>query len=223
MNVCPHCGCPVDNKDVAEATPQQVEVTGVRVSKKSKKVIIIAIIIAVVVAIAAVVGIQFYKKYAAEKVSEEYESNLNAVAYSMLEDAATAEECGNLINSVWYNAIFEKSDDTTDKYTKPNGSFVSDFNDALQALFNDSDFSSDISEIESGQDTVQEYMKKLKNPPDQYKDAYAAISEMYDAYLSLTNLVIDPSGNLQTYSSNFSDADSEMVNSYNSTKVYLED
>jgi len=66
-------------------------------------------------------------------------------------------------------------------------------------------------------------MKKLKNPPEEYKDAYETISELYDAYISLTNLVTNPTGNLQTYSQNFSEADNEVLNCFNSLKMYLEE
>jgi len=45
-------------------------------------------------------------------------------------------------------AIYEKRDDKTDKYTRPKGYFVSDFNDALGNLYADSSFSSKISSIE---------------------------------------------------------------------------
>ncbi len=227
--ICPNCGCPVENKSAEEAAPQQVEVTGVRMTKKSKKIIAIVAIIAVIVAVVSVVGVQVYKKQAAEKAaaeaqqaSEEYASNLNLAVISMLSGASDAETCGNLIKSVWYNAIYEERDDSTDEYTRPNGYFVSDFNDALSNLFSDSSFASDISDIESNQDTVQDLMKNLKNPPEEYEDAYEAVNDMYDAYIAFTNLVTSPSGSLQTYSSNFNDADSEMLNTYNSAKVCLE-
>lgn len=227
--ICPNCGCPVEDKSAEEAAPQQVEVTGVRMTKKSKKIIAIVAIIAVIVAIVSVVGVQAYKKQVAEKAaaeaqqaSEEYASNLNLAVISMLSGASDAETCGNLIKSVWYNAIYEERDDSTDEYTRPNGYFVSDFNDALSNLFSDSSFASDISDIESNQDTVQDLMKNLKNPPEEYEDAYEAVNDMYDAYIAFTNLVTSPSGSLQTYSSNFNDADSEMLNTYNSAKVYLE-
>lgn len=50
--------------------------------------------------------------------------------------------------------------------------------------------------IEDNQDTVDALMKKLKNPPDEYKDAYDAVSDLYDAHISLTNCATDPSGSL---------------------------
>lgn len=230
MESCPKCGCPIENDATSEVMPQQVEVTGVKVSKKSKKLIVIGIIAVIAVAISAAVGVQVHKKNVAakaaaeaQKQSEEYGSNLSLAAYSMLSGASDAETCGNLIKQVWYNAIYKESDSKTDKYTKPDGYYVSDFNDALQNLFSDSGFSSQLADINDNKDTVNSLMKKLKNPPEDYKDAYDSLSKLYDAYISLTNLATDPTGSLQTYSQNFNDADSETLNCYNALKMYLEE
>ena len=227
--LCEKCGCPVNASNETEKepiVPQQVEVTGVKVTKKSKR-IIVSVVVVIVAIIASIFGAgQMQKKKAAEeakKRNEEYAINLELVTYSMLSGASDAETCGNLIKQVWYNAIYEEYDDSTDKYTRPNGYFVSDFNDALQNLYADSSFSSQISGIKDNQDTVNSLMKKLKNPPDEYEDAYEAVTELYDAYLTLTNLATDPSGSLQTFSSNFSDADSETLKCFNAVKMYLEE
>lgn len=75
--------------------------------------------------------------------------------------------------------------------------------------------------IEDNQDTVNALMKKLKNPPDEYKDAYDAVSDLYDAYISLTNCATDPSGSLQTYSSTFNDTNT--LNAYKTMELYLDD
>lgn len=230
MKVCPKCGCPIENAVEMEAAPQQVEVTGVKITKKSKKMIVIAVITVIAAATITTIGVQMYKKNVAAKVaaeaqkqSEEYGTNLNMAAYSILSGASDAETCGNLIKQVWYNSIYEQSDSKTDKYTKPNGYYVSDFNDALKNLFLDSSFNDQIEDINDNKDTVNSLMKKLKNPPEEYKDAYESISKLYDAYLSLTNLATDPAGNLQTYSQNFNDADNETLNCYNALKMYLEE
>ena len=230
MDICPKCGCPIENIIETDKTPQQVEVTGVKITKKSKKIIVIATIAVLAAAIITAIGVQTHKKNVAakavaeaQKQSEEYGTNLNMAAYSMLSGASDAETCGNLIKQVWYNAIYKESDSTTNKYTKPDGYFVSDFNDALQNLFSDSSFSGQIADINSNKDTVNSLMKKLKNPPEEYKDAYESLSKLYDAYISLTNLVTDPTGSLQTFSQNFNDADNETLNCYNALKMYLEE
>ena len=223
--VCQKCGCPVEEetKQTADA-PQQVEVTGVKVPQKSKKTIAI-IAIAIVVVLVAIFAVQQVQKQNAAKeaarISQEYGENLELTTMTMLSGAANAESCGNLIKSVWYNAIYEERDSTTDKYTRPKGYWVSDFNEALGNLFADSSFVQKINDIESNQNEVQSLMKDLKNPPEEYKDAYEAISELYDAYTKLTNLVTNPTGSLQTLSSNFNDADTETSNCYSAMKLYI--
>ena len=218
MTECPNCGCP--------DKPQKVEVTGVKVTKKIK-VIIGVVVVLLALGGATVFGVnQYQKKKAAEEYAqrvEEYSDNLQLAAVTMLTGASDAESSANLIKQVWYNAIYEKRDDKTDKYTRPKGYFVYDFNDALGNLYADSSFSSKISSIEDNQDTVNGLMKKLKNPPDEYKDAYDAVSDLYDAYISLTNCATDPSGSLQTYSSTFNDADTNTLNAYKAMELYLDE
>lgn len=225
---CPNCGCPVDEMNVTDKQdrPQKVEVTGVKVTKRVK--VIIGILVALLlVGGATIFGVNQYQKKkeaeAYEQRVEAYADNLELATYLMLSGASEAETCGNLIKKVWYNAIYEERDDATDKYTRPKGYFVSDFNEALGNLFSDTSFMNKIRSIEDNQETVSLLMKELKNPPEEYKDAYEAIMELYDAYLSLTNLATDPSGSLQTFSTNFNDADTETLNCYKAMKLYLDD
>ena len=228
--ICSKCGCPVEeNEKVQESQKvQQVEVTKVNLgSNFSKKTIII-----IIVAFLALIGIGFGIKTVnenkaaveAKKASEEYEKNLETITLKMLTGAADAEECGNLIKSVWYNSIYKKADSKTDKYTRKNsgyGSFYDDFNDALSNLFSDSYYSSKIENIKKNQNEVNDLMKKMKNPSEEWKESYDDLKDYYDDYLYFTNLVINPSGSLQTFSSNFNDADTNALNGYNKMKQYL--
>ena len=61
----------------------------------------------------------------------------------------------------------------------------------------------------------------FKENPKMYSSE--KMQEFYDAYMTLTNLVTDPSGNLQTYADSFSKADTDASNCYKAMKVYLED
>ena len=67
MYTCPKCGCPIENTIETEKIPQQVEVTGVKITKKSKKIIVIATIAVIVAAIIAAIGVQTHKKKVAVK------------------------------------------------------------------------------------------------------------------------------------------------------------
>ena len=228
MSECPNSGCPVEEQLNAQLNekPQKVEVTGVKVTRKIKIIIGIAIAVLILGGVTIFGVTQYQKKKAAKEYAESvktYSDNLELATVTMLKGAGDAEDCGNLIKNVWYNAIYKEKDDETDKYTRPDGYFLSDFNDALGNLFVDSSFSSKIDSIDKNQDTVNSLMKKLKNPPEEYKDAYDALSDFYDAYLALTGCATDPSGSLQTYSSTFNDADTDTLNSYKAMQQYLGD
>ena len=204
LSACPKCGCP---------KPSFTEKT----QKSKHKGIIISIISVTLIAV-FILGFSIMQK---AKVLEYY-SNMETVSFTMLDGAAKAENAGNLIKSVWYNAIYEKRDVETDKYTMKNGKFVDDFNDALSNLFADENFMNSISEIELNQSNVTDLMKKLRNPPTQYEEAYSVLKNFYDNYLQMTTLVISPTGSLQTFSEDFNTYDTDTVNSYEKMKLYLD-
>ena len=107
-DVCPKCGCPVEDAKENETAPQQVEVTGVKIAKKSKKIIAIVAVVILIVTLIAVAVVQGQKKKEAEEAAkriEEYSANLELVTYSMLSGAGDAETCGNLIKKVWYGSV----------------------------------------------------------------------------------------------------------------------
>lgn len=222
---CHNCGCPVPPKmeSIGEA-PQKVEVTAVNlppIAQNTKKYIITVVVAIIAIIAALFIGNNVKQKKLAEEAAQQkaaYASNLETASFTMLMGAIEAEDAGNLIKKVWYNEIYGEYDSETSKYT--NG--ASDFNEALSNLFADSDFRATISSIETNQDTVASLMKKLKNPPEEYEDAYDAIKELYDAYTKLTNLATSPSGSLQTYSENFNSADTEVVNCYEAMQMYID-
>lgn len=229
MEACPNCGCPVPtNEEIVEETPQKVEVTAVNLPKmntNTKKYVIIACVAVLAIIIALFVGNKVKEQKLAEEAAQrsaDYANTLETASFTMLLGAIEAEEAGNLIKSVWYNAIYEERDSKTDKYTRPNGWWVDDFNEALGNLFADSTFKSTISSIKSNQELVAGLMKDLKNPPEEHEEAYEAIKELYDAYTALTNLATNPTGSLTTFSQNFNAADTEVANCYDAMKLYID-
>ena len=192
LTTCPNCGCP--NSAVKQK------------QKKHKGVIISIIVFALIVVSVLGIGISQKAK----------------VSFTMLDGAAKAENSGNLIKSVWYNAIYEERNSETDKYTMKNGKFVDDFNDALSELFADENFSNSISEIETNQYEVANLMKQLKEPPKKYEEAYSVLKVYYDNYLKMTKIVISPTGSLNTFSEDFNTYDNNTVDSYEKMKLYLD-
>lgn len=217
---CPHCGCPVEKPKPEE--PQKVEVTNFKFSFNKKKRNIILAVIAIVI-LGSITGI-IVKKNLDQKRIEEYQNNLSEAVSTMLSGASKAEKAGNLVHSVWSNAIYEKEDDETDKYVK-DSDFIYfkalDFNDALANLYADSSFQTDISAIEYNQKKVQSYMKELKNPPSEFEEAYEALKKFYDAYNELVGCATNPTGSLSTYTSSFNEADSNTLNCYKAMDIYI--
>lgn len=219
---CPVCGCPVDNNSEVKENLQKVEVASINIPKMSKKkkgIILATVIILVVVVSSIIVGIFISNKNSRAK----YQDNLSLATTTMLLGAANAEEAGGLIHDVWYNTIYEKRDTKTDKYTKDKyGSFNDDFNDSLATLMLDEDFKNDLKAIKSNQDLTNSIMKDLVNPPEEFEEAYDKLQELYDSYLELTNLAVNPTGNLSSYTSNFNSADTAVSNAYKAMQRYVD-
>lgn len=226
VKACPHCGYPIvseEKQSVPSNTPQQVEVVSVKVNpQKTKKIIIGAIAAVVLIAVCAlaVVITNQQKEAAAQQEAAaaraEYIENLTLARATMLAGGAEAESLCNLTKSVWYNTIHEKSDSTTDAYTKNNysGKFNDDFNDSLSSLYRDSGTRSTVSKIKENQEAVAEIMRDLQSPPDDLASCFETIEAMYDTYSRFTSLAISPSGSFNSYSENFRTYDDDFMRYY---------
>ena len=202
MTICPNCGYP-------NSTLKQKK-------RKNKSALTLMLLFALIVVI--ILGIRVYQK--AKEL--EYYSDMEAASYAMLNGAADAEIAGNLIISVWYNAIYKEQDSETDQYTMKDGKFVDDFNDALSRLFADENFINSISKIEANQSEVTDLMKQLINPPKKYREAYSVLQEYYYNYLKMTNAVISPTGSYNTFSKDLTAYDNDTVDSFEKMKLYLD-
>lgn len=155
---------------------------------------------------------------------KKYADNYEKIVNLMFNGARDAESAGTLIHDVWSNTIYEKYSSTTDEYTlDSSGQFYDDFNTSLMTLMISDDFRSDIKEIKENQEEVQKLMKEMKNPPEEYKDAYDALKDFYEAYTKMVSYATDPSGNLSSYTEGFNDADTETLNAYKATLLYMEE
>jgi len=55
-----------------------------------------------------------------------------------------------------------------------------------------------------------------------YRADYIILKDFYDAYLELTNLVLNPTGSLQTFTDDFNEADSKVANALKKISIYIE-
>lgn len=181
-------------------------------------------LLAILAVIAA--GVMLREREAAEEAlrrSREYEENLRLVVDAMLSGAVEAEECCNLTVQVWNNAIWQQEDDATNPYTKPEGRFVTDFNDALYNLYADPAFCAKLDDITENQRTVEAIVRRLKKPPEEHEAAHASLAECYEAYRTFTDMALNPTGSLNTFSEEFDEVDTEFVRCYRRMQFYLQD
>lgn len=210
---CPKCGCPITRKN----------------KTNNKKLIVIIVLIIVLIA-GAIVGVvamknkqEKEKNQEAARQVEEYGENLQKACETMLQSSADAEEFCLLVSDVWYNSINQIKDDRTNLYTRystPNGFFYDDFNDAINSLFSKEE--STVNELKDTKSSVGELMKQLSNPPEEYKQAYDDLKELYDAYLALVNHAVSPQGSYNEYTDTYNELDTEVVKKYETMKIYLE-
>lgn len=151
-------------------------------------------------------------------LSEDYTHNLTAATYTMLNGGSMAEEAGNFVLEVWHDAIYDEPSIKTATYLVD----ADDFNDALSNLYGATSFKSKLSAIQDNQDEAKALMQKLQNPSRKNKEAYAAIKELYNAYLAFTNMVMSPDGSYTSFSSAFADADAVMLTRYKAMELYIE-
>jgi hypothetical protein len=229
VKACPNCGYPIIEEDGTYATePQQVELTGVSIKTKPtfKKNASIAVISLIAIAI-LIFGYKTISEKNAEKIYKqafnEYVDNLYLIQMSMLNGAAEAESLCNLTSQVWRNAIYEDRSSETDKYTRPDGYFVSDFNVALDNLYDDSSTKDTIAKIISNQVEVKELIKTLQAPPEGLEKCYDTVTEFYTAYKGFTDLAINPTGSLQSFNETVNERKSNLLANYEKLSTLIPD
>lgn len=208
---CPHCGYPFEEDSIQneEIKPQQVELTGVKISGLNYKRTALFTLMGLILIVAIFLGVKMRSERVAELAYQDefnrYIDNLNLAQFSMLSSGSDAEGLCNLTAKVWYNTIYEKHDSTTDKFTRYSTTwgteyFEDDFNVALSKLFDASTTKSTIADIESNQILVKDMMKELQNPPEGLEKCYNTVTELYTAYKGLSDLAISPTGSLTSFS-----------------------
>lgn len=157
---------------------------------------------------------QYEKEQQAEQQAEEkYITDMKDAVSTMRSDADDANDLCELTMKVWYNAIYKESSSETDEYTKKNGSFVSDFNDALGSLYTDK--TGDYTTLNIHMKNLSNKMGEFRNPPQQYEDCYKEFTSTFAAYKSLINLTVDYNGSYNSVSSDMREKENAFEEAYN--------
>lgn len=224
VKACPHCGYPLIEETISEQIPQQVEVTAIKLKKqpsKKLKVFFIIFSVLVLIAISVFTFTSYTKATKAKEARSTYIDNLTLISTSMLLGSSEAESLCNLTGSVWRNTIYEESDSSTDKFTKSTYGFNDDFNVSLAKLFADTSTTQTIDSIKSNQTLVSSIMKELKNPTPEFEKSYDTLSELYSSYQGLTDLAINPSGNLTSFLQSKSDKVDKFMEYYKKLETQI--
>lgn len=232
---CPQCAFPTGKADNVEKRNkeediQKVQVTSVAISPSSKRKWKRSLFIAALILVASVsVAFLFTsaKNHALERqkqeAEEEYQGYIDYIYICVAKSAFECDECGRLIHAVWSNTIFHTDDAETDPFTKEDGGFRDDFNDSIDALFNDSEFKEKTARITEARFEAEEYIKKMMSPPEKYREAYAAAKEMYDSFMQFSTLVLSPSGNLKSYTESFGILEQDITNKIKNANLHTSD
>ena len=203
-DVCSNCGYPLNSHEIE---------TGEKQKSKSvfKKKWFWVLTICVVFLMSIVLLVSNNAR------TENYNIEICTAVDEIMAVSADAENVGNQICSVWNNAIFDKDNENTAKYTKT----AKDFNEALSNLFADEEFTGKITAIRNKQSEIDTYLGKLKNPPEKFEDAYDEFKDLYYAYSDYVDFVILCNGSYNTYTEDLSKKRSELMESYREIKVEL--
>lgn len=224
---CPNCGMPVKIR-AKEIAPQQVEITGLKIPSRRKKLILFSLLGILVIGI-GILGTKYIIDRRAEDearqlsliLREEYVDTLVSFRIFVILGVSDAEHICNLTKTVWNNTIQKKRDPDTDLFTRTNGRFNENFNISLARLYSDDATLERINRIKKNQEIVSELYKKLQNPPDEMQQVFERTDELFDVYISYTNLAINPAGTLQSYSQKASELVDEFMDKYNKQELFI--
>lgn len=119
-------------------------------------------------------------------------SNMITLATSLKSNSELCQAFFSDYSSVWYNAIYHK----TDEYN--NGDF-SDFNNALSAFQVSSTYTSAQKTLNMYNTIITSTWQLLKNVPNADAEMFEAIKNLYTAYQPMYSLAIKPQGSYKSY------------------------
>ena len=137
--------------------------------------------------------------------SENYKQNLLNTQKTILDSTKLATEICQIESALWSKAI-------------DNGD---DFNLILQKGQKEMKEKGIIDKLNNNKNKIDTLMKSLNNPPNNYKDAYNKLLEIYGIYTQINSLALEPKGSLINYNSNISDLQNKLIQTSNQLNVLI--
>lgn len=180
------------------------------------------IIIGALLLIALALLVWLVSRGSGRKKEAQYAERLQTLVLAISDSSTMTHNAAVEVENVWRNAIWETRDEATGPFTMENGSFVDDFNIALDNLYSDPAFSETISAIANDRETIALGIGYMNDPPRGYESAYDALNAYYNVYVQLTGLVLNNGGyTYNTFSDDLGTLDRDSSAAYLAMLTYI--
>lgn len=210
---CDNCGNEIkENQSFCDKCGKKVEtdISENNLNKKgniiNKKTIIIAISVLVLLVIGFVIKGNIDEKNKIQELkqsTQEYKDKAFTFSFEVLSSLADIESVGNDVKTYWYDYIYN------DKY--------SSIDDAVDKALEDN--KDKVTTIKNNKETIEKDYKFLLKVPDESNsellEIQKAVKDLYNDYYDFYDVVITPTGNYNSFTSDFSSLDSSGVKKYN--------
>lgn len=194
---CPHCGFPFEvEKEISDSSKAAKSF-----SINRKKISLISFI-----AIAIISCLVVYGFYVKENEKNSYLKNAQYFYDALLSNASECEDMTNEVRTIWSNAIDSR---------------YGDFNTEINNYYGKSTTIDKIESLTAMDLIIDNYMKKLANPPQERIQLYDELKNAYETYKKLYSQATSPSGSLISYSQNVNSLISDLVSKLQTIKQIL--
>lgn len=173
--VCPNCGYTVENIKTKNETNksgvnvQQSKISNLKIKMKTNKAIYYVSIV-ILICVVGGIGYNLFSGGSEKSAYNKYIKNLEDVQNLMFDGVVEAGALNALTLKVWENAIYEKNDDETDKYTWNTAiSHWRGCEASIRKLYEDPSTVTTVSDIKENQSSVKELIKDLEPPPSRFE------------------------------------------------------
>lgn len=223
VDACPKCGCKITEEIKENAHENEI--------KESNK-LVVALSIGIFVCIVFIFSIffvnkmQIKKQQEQQKVEMEKQNKEKAEEKKFISAMEKAKESADTlydylskksvtISHTWYNAIYEKKDNETKKYTLKNGNFK-DFSDAVDDCVDDlifSDKASDLYNTFLQNKTAYEEFELSKKIKNEFSSQKEKVDEYIENIQSFYNSLSRPTGNYDDFTANVNNLEYKIADS----------
>ena len=207
---CIQCGqmagaAPVEVNPAIDEFNQNIAVQKKTSPLALKLILIIVGVLAIIIATSSVFIVRQNK-------IKQYEKDAQTFCATVLTAAVNLEDIGNEIEDEWHDYIYD------------SWSIYDSIDEAVAgALYNMSD---EIDTAEKQKEEIDRLYSTLKKPVGnsyEMRELCEAVKTLYDEYEEMYYCVTDPSGNYNTFKTNFGECDTEVVEAYRDLKELCED